>query len=185
MPPTYKSNYIKNKAEIFSHLLNDLNWLEVTPARKEFFMSENDLEYTYGSGASARTYKSSLFTPPIMYMMVDLNLEFKTNYNVCFLNRYDNLKNHLGWHSDDSFEMNIDHDICVVSFGAEREIWWKNKDYKGPIPKENRQLLEDGSLFVMPAGFQKNHYHKIPKADKEVGVRISLTFRNYKEVDNG
>ena len=36
-------------------------------------------------------------------------------YNVCFLNRYDDQRNHLGWHADDSPEMDHDHPIAVVS----------------------------------------------------------------------
>ena len=71
------------------------------------------------------------------------------------------------------------HDIAVISLGAEREIWWKQKDFKGPIPKENKQLLQNGSLFIMPAGFQKDYLHKIPKCDHACNIRISLTFRNY------
>jgi len=72
--------------------------------------------------------------------------------------------------------------IHVVSFGVEREIWWKEKEFKGLVPQENRQLLKSGSIFIMPAGFQANHFHKIPKADREVGPRVSLTFRNYKKM---
>lgn len=180
MKPIYVKDYIENKDEIFNHLLNDLVWLEETPARKEYFMSIKPLSYTYGNGSAARTYKSSEFTKPILSLLDKLNKD--CNYDVCFLNRYDNAKNALGWHADDSPEMNPAHDIAVISFGAEREIWWKDKEFKGTVPLENRQLLGNGSLFVMPAGFQKDNYHKIPKSDKECGIRISLTFRNYIEI---
>lgn len=50
----------------------------------------------------------------------------------------------------------------------------------GNIPDEDKYLLADGSLFVMPSGFQKYYLHKIPKSDRECGGRISLTFRKYK-----
>lgn len=180
MKPIYIRDFIKNnKDEIFNHLLNDLTWLNVTEARKEYFMATENLSYTYGSGVAARTYTSSTFTEQVSQMLNSLNDEYKCNYNVCFLNRYDSLKNQLGWHADDSPEMNPEHDICVISFGAEREIWWKLKEVKGNLPPENKQILHNGSLFIMPAGFQKNHFHKIPKADKNCDIRISLTFRNY------
>lgn len=179
MKPIYKTNYSEN---LFNHLFNDIIWLEATPARKEYFMSLELLSYTYGSGKSARTYKSECFTEPTKELLDKLNNDYNANYNVCFLNRYDNQRNFLGWHADDSPEMNPEHDIAVVSFGAEREIWWKKQDYKGVIPNENKQLLNDCSIFIMPAGFQKDYFHKIPKCDKDCGVRISLTFRNYKEI---
>lgn len=184
MKPIYFSSYIEDKEIIYNHLLNDLKWLQMTEARKEYFMSNETISYTYGSGIAARTYTSSSFSEPIKKMMEKLNKDFFGEYNVCFLNRYDSQKNALGWHADDSPEMNPKHAICVVSFGAEREIWWKDKSFKGEIPKENRQVLQNGSLFIMQAGFQANHFHKIPKSDKECGIRISLTFRNYKKVSN-
>jgi alkylated DNA repair dioxygenase AlkB len=180
MKPNYIKNFLCDERFYFNHLHDDLQWLEVTPARKEYFMSDTPLSYTYGTGDSARTYTSSLFSIPIKEIMNKLNEDYKTNYNVCFLNRYDHQKHALGWHADDSKEMNTEHPICVISFGAEREIWWKQKDFKGEIPQENRQLLQDGSLFIMPAHFQENHFHKIPRCDRECGIRISLTFRNYK-----
>lgn len=61
------------------------------------------------------------------------------------------------------------------------QLYWKEKGYKGVIPNNQKQLLEYGSLFVMPTGMQKTHLHKIPKHDRECGIRISLTFRNYEE----
>lgn len=36
------------------------------------------------------------------------------------------------------------------------------------------------SCFIMPAGFQDNHVHRIPKHNRPCGARISLTFRKYK-----
>jgi alkylated DNA repair dioxygenase AlkB len=55
------------------------------------------------------------------------------------------------------------------------------KGIKGDIPDEDKFLLENGSLFIMPAGYQKDHVHKIPKHDRVCGGRISLTFRKYVE----
>lgn len=184
MKPIYISSYVEDYFdETFNHLLN-LKWLEVTEARKEYFMSDEQISYKYGSGVAARIYTSSPFSDPIGRLMDRLNKEYNCNYNVCFLNRYDTQKNALGWHADDSPEMNTKHAICVISFGAEREIWVKEKSFKGEIPKEDRYLLENGSLFIMPAGFQENNFHKIPRCDKACGIRISLTFRNYVKVEN-
>lgn len=191
--PIYEANFIDkycdtfatdsglsncSKLFIFSELM-DLEWLKVTEARKEYFMAHNTLSYTYGLGKAARTYVSKPFSKSVSMIMSKLNEVYNCNYNVCFLNRYDNAKMQLGWHADDSAEMNKKHDIAVVSFGVEREIWWKEKDLKGTIPPENKQLLANGSLFIMPAGFQDSYFHRIPKSDKECGIRISLTFRNY------
>jgi alkylated DNA repair dioxygenase AlkB len=75
--------------------------------------------------------------------------------------------------------MDSAHPIAVVSFGCEREIWWRKIGEKGVVPPENRQLLRHGSLFVMPAGFQDLYEHRIPKSPGTTHTRISLTFRRY------
>ena len=156
-----------------------LDWLEATEARREFFMATEPIEYKYGKGINERSYIAAPFSEEVTLIRDELNIGFGTNYNVCFLNRYDTQKNQLGWHADDSPSMDLSHPIAVVSFGAEREIWWKEQSYKGEIPPENRRRLQSGSLFIMPLGFQELYYHKIPKCDRECGIRISLTFRRY------
>ncbi len=181
MKPVYIPSFISHPEEVFAHLLT-LPWLEMTPARKEYFMADETVSYTYGSGTSARTYTSNPYSLEIAAIRKHLDQDFGTNYNVCFLNRYDNFQNQLGWHSDSSPEMNNEHPIAVISFGAEREIWWKEKSMTGIIPSEQRQKLGAGSLFTMPATFQEHYLHKIPKADSQnISTRISLTFRNYKK----
>lgn len=159
-------------------LMNELTWGEFTDARKEYFMAATPMQYTYGVGKFARTYDSSEYHSVVSDIQNALN-STGLSYNVCFLNRYDGRGNFLGWHADDSPGMSHEHPIAVVSYGAEREIWWKPQSQKGEIPADQRQLLGHGSLFVMPAGFQKTHFHRIPKGDRDVGTRISLTFRRY------
>jgi alkylated DNA repair dioxygenase AlkB len=187
MTPTYDptpllGDYDKNWREyadlVLAHLLGDLTWLEVTPARKEYFMSDRPRSYAYKTFDGVRDYQSSPYTDKVDRIRHLLNVP-GVDYNVCFLNRYDGQHNQLGWHADDSPEMDHDHPIAVVSFGAAREIWWKPKDFKGEVPPEWRRKLEHGSLFVMPAGFQRDYLHRIPKAGRDVGVRVSLTFRRY------
>lgn len=180
MKPIYTENFIKNADEVFAHLL-DLNWLSVTEARLEYFMSDIPRSYVYGKPPYDREYHSSTYSDPATAIQDKLNQELNANFNVCFLNRYNTQKHQLGWHADDSPTMDRNHPIAVISFGAQREIWWKLQEDKGMVPLEQRQLLGHGSLFIMPAGFQDTHFHRIPKADREVGIRISLTFRRYKE----
>lgn len=178
MNPVYQNKYVDNSDEALTHLL-DLNWLDVTEARLEYFMSDEPRKYIYGKPPFDREYTSSPYDDTVTKIQDKLNKEFDAKFNVCFLNRYNTQKNQLGWHADDSPTMDRDHPIAVVSFGAEREIWWKLQEDKGTIPPEQRQKLGHGSLFVMPARFQDSYFHRIPKADREVGVRVSLTFRRY------
>jgi alkylated DNA repair dioxygenase AlkB len=179
--PTYEKNYIKDVvfSECLNHLKNNLEWLKATDARYEYFMSKEEISYTYGSGNGVRTYTSKPFDFVVGGIMEKLNKDFNTDFDICFLNRYDNEKMWLGWHADDSPEIDPSHPIAVISFGAEREIWIKEIGFKGEVPKENRYMLNNGSLFLMPAGFQSTHLHKIPKWHIPCSTRISLTYRKY------
>ena len=93
------------------------------------------------------------------------------------MNRYLNQRDHLGWHADDSPEMDDERPIASISLGVEREIWFKPKD--GDASTVEKVKLGNGSLCLMGAGMQKEFLHRIPKAGFLCGERISLTFRGY------
>ncbi len=171
-----------------ANLMMDVPWVNVRDARSECFMAMTPTTYTYGTPPHDQTYTSVEYHEAVALIQWALNISgydftgkdpWPAKYNVCFLNRYDNEHNRLGWHSDDSPGMLHEHPIAVVSFGEPREIWVREKGFKGEIPAENRYLLEDGSLFIMPPGFQQTHQHRIPKGSRKMGTRISLTFRRY------
>lgn len=173
MNPIYVSNFVnkiinlQTKIQIFNELIS-LPWEERVSARKEYFMGLYNEEYKYDD----RLYKAKEFTTNVYNIMMEINSCYDEEFNVCFLNRYDHQHNSLGWHAD------FADAVAVVSLGAEREIWWKEFKHKGPISNSQKQKLENGSLFIMPKGFQKIYVHKIPKHDRPCGIRISLTFRN-------
>lgn len=177
--------YIKNliNEDLVDRLLNEVDWLSETKMRKECFMSDDDIEYAYLDYSGAPTYKSKRFHPIVKSIMDKVNEKLSTSLDICFLNLYMESRNGLGWHSDDSHTIDHNEGIAVVSFGAEREIWWKLKGEKGVVPENNRKKLENGSLFYMPPGFQDTHLHRIPKHDRECGPRVSLTFRKYKAAE--
>jgi len=189
--PTYTPRYVasilpagglpehKLYDSVLATLRDEAQWDDTHDApRSECFMAEDQgAVYSYGSQARGRTYKATPMHPLVKAIMDGMNADLKTAYNVCVLNRYKDGHQHLGWHCDDSPEQDKDHPIAVVSFGAERAIWTRVNGHKGPIPDEDKYLLGQGSLFVMPVGYQDTHQHKIPKHDRECGMRISLTFR--------
>ena len=184
MSPTYEvfdfSSEPNRLQKLFDEVLN-LQWITERSARREYFMSFVPRTYSYGNKhAGDVEYKSNGFSMEVAKLCAGLNFHQQAKYNVCFLNRYDDHLQHLGWHADDFPGMDPEQPIGVFSLGAEREIWWKPKGDKGEVPKDQRQLLEHGSLFTMPAGFQDEYLHKIPKCDRACGTRISLTFRSFK-----
>lgn len=177
VPITYKPGFLANPAEVFARLWAELDWQkrDSTP-RREYYCNEVAVPYTYGSGAGVRTYEVQPWHPDIRAIKAQLEAETGTVFEVCFLNGYENSRDHLGWHADDSPEMDDDRPIAIVTLGAEREIWFCPQANKSDV---TRISLSSGSLCLMAPGMQDTHFHRIPKAGFECGPRISLTFRGY------
>jgi alkylated DNA repair dioxygenase AlkB len=137
-------------------------------------MSSVDRTYSYGNrGLGSEEYTSKPFSALVERIMMKLNHDLMTDFNVCFLNKYDDQHQHLGWHADEFPGMREEQPIAVVSFGAEREIWLKDK--RG-FPCEC-QFSAQVSEFGLPpcskcegSGWKKN-----PPNDKQpFNQRISL-----------
>lgn len=207
-PVTYVPNFITGVGEgrdgstidacdwFMDALWNDLAWLRLgSRPRREYFVSRVGEDYTYGAGDFATTYKPQPTTQAINTLWRHAEEDAKTTFDVCFLNGYDNERDHLGWHSDDSPEMDDVRPIAIVSLGAEREIWFRPKNASVPElmrlyrPEDDSidrsyalhdtLLLQNGSLCLMAPGMQDTHQHRIPKGSRPCGPRISLTFRGY------
>ena len=179
MTPIYNSNVYNLDTDV-DYLIKNVPWIEVKSARKECFMSPVDRIYQY-DGNEGHIYHSVPFDLTVQQIMQHINHSNNFALNVCFLNYYEDDKKALGWHADDAPQIDHNEPIAVVSFGAERDIWWKPMNFKGEIPDQWRQKLGNGSLFIMPPGMQSTHYHRISKGDREMGPRVSLTFRRYKD----
>jgi alkylated DNA repair dioxygenase AlkB len=182
VPISYVPNWISNPDEVFKTLWNELDWVrhENVP-RREYYCSSSGEPYTYGSGRGIRTYCSQPWHPLITKMTEDLALYASEQYEVVFLNGYDHGLDHLGWHADDSPEMDDARSIAIISLGAERDILFRpNND----TTKVTRVKLQNGSLCLMHPGMQDSHMHRIPKSDRGASCppRISLTFRGYVDI---
>ncbi len=178
LPVMYHVNLIEEPELAFNTLLQTLEWTlagENVP-RKEYYVHNAGLPYTYGQGKFARTYESQPTHPIIEDIRAQLKWWLDVDFDVVFLNLYEHERHHLGWHADDSPEMSDDHPIVTVSLGAEREIWFRSNDEPGHASK---LMLGSGSACAMKAGMQDTHQHRIPKSDRACGPRISLTFRKY------
>lgn len=177
MTPTYRENAIAGAEEIFKHLQDKLPWEQrgETP-RLEVFYNESGLPYNYGTPPFDRTYvPHTVWDETVAQIKAQVEADFGVKFEACFLNCYNHKHHSLQWHADDSPSIDHTRPIVVVSFGAEREIWYKRPEE--PHDKVVKLLLGSGSIFVMPAGMQQTHVHRIPKHDRDCGPRISLTFR--------
>lgn len=177
--------YSPEEATHFFTILSDdtvsgIKWVKHPDApRREAYFNDYPDPYTYGRGRGVRTYHPQTeWTPELAEIRARLERELDTKFEALFLNQYLHAREHLGWHADDSPEMDPDRPICVVSFGAERAIQFRPK-VDSTSMGTSTLWLKSGSLLVMGAGMQKDWEHRIPKSGTVVGARISLTFRGY------
>jgi len=176
-PITYTPGFISDPMSVFKTLWEELAWERrgLTP-RREYYCNEVAAPYKYGNPEFAREYLPSPWHPAISDIKAMVEERTAAKMEVCFLNGYENSRDHLGPHSDDSPEMDDARPISIVTLGAEREIWFMPIEDKTDVTKV---LLGNGSLCVMAPGMQDTWRHRIPKAGFECGPRISLTFRGY------
>lgn len=192
MDPIYIEKFVTDPSpdDTLKSLLA-LDWERRSDApRSEYYCNDYNDPYTYGRGAGRRTYEPRYMAECIWDVRRPLEKLCGCVFDTVFLNRYLNQSDHLGWHSDDSPEMDDTRPVVSVSLGVEREIWVRPKPSgltSLPVKlKEERERdlirkfkLAHGSAFIMPPGFQDRFQHKIPKASFMCGERISLTFRGY------
>jgi alkylated DNA repair dioxygenase AlkB len=180
IPVEYTPNWIRPEAAdaAFIRLWDELAWVRHPGVpRREYCVNVLERPYSYGLAAYARTYAPQPMHEALLGIWMRAEAQFNCAFETCFLNGYDDGKDHLGWHADDSPEMDDARPILIVTFGAEREIWFRKN---GAGPGERTPLrLGHGSLCEMKPGMQDTHQHRIPKGDREYGPRISLTFRGY------
>ena len=177
-PIKYIPNFVTDPDQALIRLQTDLDWERRgdTP-RSEYYCNDHPNPYQYGKGIGRREYIPRPYTDTIMRIRNQLEAFTGTVFEVCFLNRYHDQKDQLGWHADNSHEMDDTRPIATISLGVEREIWFRAQDKT--VEGIEKVKLGHGSVCLMAAGMQDTHFHRIPKAGFLCGERISLTFRGY------
>jgi alkylated DNA repair dioxygenase AlkB len=202
-PVVYIPKLVPNPDEAFARLRDELQWERRQDVpRSEYYCNDTPLPYVYGRDRGRRLYEPRPYHPIILDIRQRLEAVTKGPLDVCFLNMYLDQSDHLGWHSDDSPEMDDERAVVSVSLGVEREIWFRTRPVPGLrggdgdhvildqdpatmrlVPSIEKLLLQHGSAAIMQPGMQDTHQHRIPKASFQCGVRISLTFRGYVHVE--
>lgn len=204
-PVEYVEGFVIDPVGAYRALHGELEWERRgdTP-RHEYYSNDFPDPYVYGVGRGRRLYMPRPWHPVMVALRTAIETRTGARFEACFLNRYDDGTDHLGWHADDSPEMDGARPIAIVSLGAVREIWFRPKPPAfveiGSERREDRErrwmerasvvrridaeaterlALGDGSLCLMAAGMQRAWQHRIPKSSRACGGRVSLTFRGY------
>lgn len=142
--------------------------------RQEYFISRTATAYTYQANGELRTYVPQASNDFIDMMWALVQNELGVTFDMCFLNRYNDGTESIGWHSDDNEVNDMTRPIAILSFGATRTMEFRNKSNQALVASIP---LQDNSLIIMPEFSQLHYEHRILK-DKAVNTpRISMTFR--------
>ena len=177
----YKNFYdIGSSKIILNNLHSNIKWTNdkvkmygksLILKRRVAWYADSGKSYTYsGLKKDPLPFTSELKT-------IKAKVEKKTNvvFNSVLLNDYENGQVGMGWHSDDEKELGKNPTIASLSFGASRDMFFRNKN--NPNLKVIKILIENGSLLVMKGKTQHFWQHSIPKRLKVKQRRINLTFR--------
>lgn len=199
-PVDYLPAFIPDPDAVFEALKGLTYERRDTTPRSEFFCSDHPYPYAYGRGRGVRTYLPNPWPPVLLPVRAALEKLAGAVLDVCFANRYHDQSDHLGWHADDSPEMDDDRPIISVSLGVAREIWFRPRignrcnqcgestthkmschtgEFRPVWGEVEKLLLEHGSVCIMRPHMQETWEHRIPKASFTCGERISLVFRGY------
>ena len=185
-PVTYIPDFVAEPDAVFERL-RAIDWERRADApRCEYYCNDVPRPYAYGRGRGRRIYEPRPYPADVLIIRKALEALAGVSFEVCFLNRYLNQSDHLGWHADDSPEMDDARPIASVSLGekiakggrVERYIRFRPQTDKSPESIEKLRL-QHGSLCLMAPGMQDRYFHEIPKSSDQCGERISLTFRGY------
>ena len=134
---------------------------------------------SYGIGYNfSNSVNKGYEIPLILQKYIDYvnNIEQEYNYNGILVNWYKDGSHYIGKHSDDERQLEKKAPIYCISFGTDRRFIIRNKKDKSKLEFK----LENNKVLVMGGECQKYYTHEIPKTQKKIGSRISITIRAFK-----
>jgi len=116
---------------------------------------------------------------PVLEELRDVIQEQTGQYcNHVVVNRYRGGSDHIGYHHDKTPDFVDGSSVCTLSFGAPRTFQIRNLK-NGEVTSYQ---TSHGSLCMLDWETNLSHKHRIAKTAKDVGERISLTYRSIKSI---
>ncbi len=152
---------------------------EIMIPRKQVAYGDKGTTYSFsGTTINARDWNSSEedreLCDTILFLRKKVASRYNFDPNFVLINRYNDGDQYIGFHSDDEKDLDLNSPIAGISFGAEREIVFMNKN---DSTNKKKMLLKNGSSYCMHYPTNKFYAHSIPKQKSIKGIRISFTFR--------
>lgn len=166
-------DFLKKPEILQSHILDIF---ESYKDRRQLYFANSDMPYKKGAGGMTYDLPPLPLSYKMKELLIQLHLFTGYSYDTIFINRYPNGSYKLGWHADDSPEMDQTRPICILSLGETRKI--EIEDEMSDVVNDSYDL-PPGSLFLMRPGMQERFLHRIIDEPEKKNERISLTIRGY------
>ena len=167
-----KDDFLPNQAVLFDELRAAVDWDCSMLARKT---ASFGVPYNYSQMSYPAVKMPSMLVPVVAQLEAELDVLF----NNCLLNFYETGHNKMGFHADDTTDLQPGTGVAIVSLGGMRKITYRRK--KDPLNQRSFELLP-GSLLYMDADVQLHWVHAIKRQTKAT-ARISLTWRAFNVVE--
>jgi alkylated DNA repair dioxygenase AlkB len=165
-------DFLSDQMMLFNTLRETIPWEGSMAARRT---ASFGVPYNYAQMRYPAVPMHPALKPVVIKLKQTLNVEF----NNCLLNFYETGRSKMGFHADDTTELQPGTGVAIVSVGYPRKLTYRSK--KNP-EVQHAFLLPPGSVLYMGSEVQDNWVHAI-KRQKGVGPRISLTWRAFNVVD--
>ena len=160
--------FVPNHPELFEVLKTSVNWDKSMVVRYTASFGE---PYNY----SQMSYPAVSMHPLLIPLVEMLHEQLQIYFNNCLLNYYQSGDSTMGFHSDDTSQLQAGTGVAIISLGASRNITYrhkKNHDIRHSF------MLTSGSLLYMNSAVQEEWMHGIRK-QSHTSSRISLTWRAF------
>lgn len=163
------ASFLEDHNALFRTLLATVVWDESMYARKT---ASFGVPYNYVQ----MRYAAAPLHPALLPVAERLREHLGFTPNNCLLNHYETGDNSMGFHADDTSELEPGTGVAILSLGSAREITFRKKN----APNVRYSFaLDPGSLLYMDAAIQESWKHAILK-QMDAGPRISLTWRAFR-----
>ena len=165
------SGFVSNSSQLFDRIKDLVVWDERLRSRKT---ASYGVAYNY----SGMTYPAVEMLDALIPICDRIEEQVGFMPNNCLLNYYPDGNSTMGYHSDNISELKAGTGVAIVSLGAARYIYYRNKRDRAI---EHKYLLNSGDLLYMDDNIQQHWLHAIPQ-QPQASERISLTFRHISTV---
>ncbi len=160
--------FLSDQMGLFNQLRQSVRWEGSMAARRT---ASFGVPYNYAQ----MTYPAVPMHPALEPVVEQLYSALGVRFNNCLLNFYETGQSKMGFHADDTTDLQPGTGVVIISLGHPRKITYRSKADKA---LQHAFTLPPGSMLYMSSEVQAEWVHAIKK-QKGVGPRISLTWRAF------